>query len=76
LLVGTVTGGISLFLISRVKVPLPEDVFYTTFLPVKVSLADFLIALAFELLLITIFPLVRDRNLVCFLGKAGRTKNE
>ncbi|OAA31217.1 hypothetical protein AT15_06890 [Kosmotoga arenicorallina S304] len=62
LLVGTVTGGISLFFISRVKVPLPEDVFYTTFLPVKVSLADFLIALAFELLLITIFSLFPSRH--------------
>ncbi|RKX50843.1 MAG: hypothetical protein DRP32_01380 [Thermotogae bacterium] len=62
LLLGSIIGGVSLLIISGVKVPLPEEVFYATYLPVKFSWSDFLLALIFEFVLITIFSLIPARH--------------
>ncbi|AKI96944.1 ABC transporter permease [Kosmotoga pacifica] len=70
LLIGAALGGVSLLIISNIRIPLPQDVFYATYLPVQLKLTDIFFAIVFEFFLVTMFSLMPTR----YIGKIDPTE--
>ena len=62
ILVGLIVGFIVLFIIQRIQIPLPSDVFYMKYLPVKTHLSDVGLTLLIELGISIFFSMIPARR--------------
>jgi len=59
--IGVSAGVMISYLISKIQIPLPSDIFYTTSLPVKIEPLHVLIAVIFEFSLAIVFSMIPAR---------------